>query len=433
LPLSLWWVLAPIAAAIPGLLSWHWGDQVARYQGDPLFSERFWAYRKNLTFVTVFLTTVISASITLGRPGVLVVISSIVTLLLGLSIGSFLTRKQVFQETWTFRTFVWFRFRLLVAVGGFWLLLMGAPFLVSASGNAAVAVAVAASLAAILLLWSAYYSHALISILGGRPIDDPAITSGLTRLLAATALTRPVLVQIGPAGGVLANAIALPSLSGHAVVFFRTVIDRFPASEVLAILAHELAHLEQYNARVLRQHRLFVWTFVVLGLCAMPLLIPRLGGGISALVWFSAGFAALSYLGRGRKQRETDGDKRAAELTGDPEALVAALTRLHSIGRVPRRWDAATEARSTHPALARRIQALRAPAGQGEPAATAVVRARTAGEFLVFESDRLRYLQEVAAEEGADLSWSRPARRNPSRTPRLPVFTSCPSRSAQKS
>jgi len=93
-------------------------------------------------------------------------------------------------------------------------------------------------------------------------------------------------------------------------------------------------------------------------------------------------------------------------LCGDAEAVVRALVKLHTLGRVPRRWGLDLERSATHPSLARRIQAIRETAGI-EPAGLAsptVVASRTPGTFAILEADRILWLDGVPAETPLDVT-----------------------------
>src|SRR6185436_16501686 len=75
-------------------------------------------------------------------------------------------------------------------------------------------------------------------------------------------------------GGVLANALALPSLRRSAVLFTDTLLSRLTADETVAICAHELAHLEHYDRRRLR--RLAVLSYGLIATAAATAPVDRL-------------------------------------------------------------------------------------------------------------------------------------------------------------
>jgi hypothetical protein len=137
--------------------------------------------------------------------------------------------------------------------------------------------------------------------------------------------------------------------------------------------------------------------------------VPLLGRGGTWSNVFLAGWPVAIFAGLWRRRvqgrhHETASDLRSVELGGDPEALARGLTKLYTFGRLPRRWAASIERRSTHPSLARRIQAIRRAAGlpspQVEPLAVPVLG--RPGEWIVFDRDRICRLAGAAAPATAD-------------------------------
>src|SRR4029078_1752811 len=107
-----------------------------------------------------------------------------------------------------------------------------------------------------------------------------------------------------------------------------------------------------------------------------------------------------------KQQQETASDLRAVELTGDPEALIRALTKIHVLACLPRRCAQEVERAATHPSLARRIQAIRAHATlQSAPlGAATVIAAPTAGSYVVLDGARAYWLDSVPAGTPTDLA-----------------------------
>ena len=114
---------------------------------------------------------------------------------------------------------------------------------------------------------------------------------------------------------------------------------------------------------------------------------------IALLLWPVVLLGVMMFRLQHRQQHETASDLRAVALTGDSEALVRALTKLHAFARVPRRWEMEVERRATHPSLARRIQAIRAAAGTS-PASlgmSATFAAADGNAAVTFHDDRLEW------------------------------------------
>jgi heat shock protein HtpX len=392
------WLVLLLGALIPGVLTWWWGRRLHRHIGDPLFPERYWHYRKQVGMASAVAGAVAGVFLIRADLALFVFLPFFAILIIGLSFANYETRKPIFGDTWSFATYAWFYFRVVAVFLGSWLLLALAPFLIERTGAAAPVVSVLVVGALIAYQFSS--SRTTARLLGATPLDDEGINASLSRLLAKTSLTPPFLFQAGPPGGVIANALALPSLGGGGVLFFRTVLERLSPIEIEAILAHELAHLEQFNERVLRRNRRIIVSLILAGAGVLPHVLQRTDTLLVPLIWVGTLLAAIVFIGGGAKARETAGDLRAAELVGDPEALISALTHVYAIGHLPRRWDASTESRATHPALARRISALRAvaPAPALHDSSPIVIAARTPGELLVFDVDRVRYLRDAIGD-----------------------------------
>jgi hypothetical protein len=178
----------------------------------------------------------------------------------------------------------------------------------------------------------------------------------------------PRFERVDLGGGVIANAIALPSVTRPAVLFTDTVLERLTQDEAAAICAHELAHLEYYNPT--RVRRLNLETSGLIVGAVVFALLPRTGltdSLLSSVVWSCVLLVALVWRVRDRQRLETESDVRAVALTGDPEALVRGLSKLYACARIPRRFDSQQEQQATHPSLARRIRAIRVAGGVPPP------------------------------------------------------------------
>src|SRR5262249_40789801 len=162
---------------------------------------------------------------------------------------------------------------------------------------------------------------------------------------------------------------ALPSRGGSSVLYTDTLLRLLDLDEAAAITAHEIAHLEYYDASRLRTLNRIL-TALILGASGAALLlrlIPELSLLVLEGVWCLAYAAVMVWIARDRQRNETASDLRAVQLCGDPDALVRALTKIHSFARVPRRWDTQMEQAASHPSLARRIRAIRQAAGAAQP------------------------------------------------------------------
>jgi hypothetical protein len=221
------------------------------------------------------------------------------------------------------------------------------------------------------------------------------------RLAAAANLVAPRFEFVDLKGGSIANAFALPSLGRSAVVFTGPLLRRLEADETDAICAHELAHLEYYNPRRLRQRRLVSRLLIVGAAALTPLLqqhIPSIAW-LACVVWPCVVLVTIAILVRDRQTHETASDLRAVALTGNPEALVCGLVKIHAIARVPRRWDADLERHMSHPSLKRRIQEIRAAAGTA-PAVlgdTSAFESADGATRVVFGNESVEWIDGASA------------------------------------
>jgi heat shock protein HtpX len=218
----------------------------------------------------------------------------------------------------------------------------------------------------------------------------PALYRRLERLCSESQVDQPTLLfaDLGAP-----NALSIGGPRRGVVVLDRRLFKLLTIDELEGILAHELAHMERldtlWNTLALTAARLLVGAAFALLFPAVVLLAgverggawiagepgrSRLGlaGYVRQVVLLGLGalfsLFALGFLAYSRRQ-EFAADQRAAELTGNPRALAAALTKIHR-ATTPREGllavlyihDDRTEHRdrrlSTHPPIDERIDRL---------------------------------------------------------------------------
>ena len=324
--------------------------------------------------------------------------------LLGLLAGSFPTRKALFGETWGFQGYLAHVLRFGLAGAAFWLALLAAPSLIMMTDRFRWPLAI--GMAVTLLWWEHFFPGIFRRLLGVVPLDRPDLDARFAGVLERSRTTTPRLYRLARAGGRWANALALPSFRAPGVIFGETLLAELEPGETTAILAHEVAHLEHYDRQRLLTLSLFNWLAIGLAVGAVPLAMSRFPShsAVISLGWALVLAAALVLRSTGRRAHEADSDRRAVALCGDAEALARALTKLHALSRVPRRWSPEMERRATHPSLARRIQAIRAAAGiqSAVLGAPAVARTLTPGGFVILEAERAAWLDGVPPDTPAD-------------------------------
>jgi heat shock protein HtpX len=356
--------LALIAAAIavvPAIVVFVRGRQIARFADDPALPERLAAGR-NVTSASFAFTATVLIIITGSAAIWAIPLSVIAYLAAGLPL-----RRLLYNETWSLAFYISFVIRFFIAVWTFWLLTCALPALALWAGERSWIVALA--MGGMLMILASHQTEVFRWLIDAKPIQDATIRARFDQLVGACGIAAPHFEAIDLKGGTVVNAFALPSLGRPAVVFTAPLLQRLDADEVDGICAHELAHLEHYNPRRMRQRRLISQSLVLGGALLTPLLqylIPSLAS-LACVAWPAVVLITLLVLVRDRQKHETASDLRAVALTGNPEALVRALVKLHAIARIPRRWDVDFERHMSHPSLKRRIQDIRGAVGTPVP------------------------------------------------------------------
>jgi heat shock protein HtpX len=164
------------------------------------------------------------------------------------------------------------------------------------------------------------------------------------------------------------NAYALGSPGGAAIVLTEGLLRGMTRSEIAGILAHEVAHIRNNDASTMSWaatlHRAIEWT----SLTGLALLRAQHSGmavsqPLAALLSIAPTIGRLLGLALSRT-RELDADATALELTGDLQALIAALGKLerHHAGfpvlSVATFGDSPMSLLRSHPATSERVGAL---------------------------------------------------------------------------
>lgn len=378
-------VVTALLALVPAVISYRRGRALLTNAQDPALPERLLA----LSHSNAQVAGVAIGLMLMTAPRRLV--WALPLMIFVKMLAAYPLRRALHNETWSVWAYLSFYIRLIVAACGFWVFVGAAPFIAALAGTRDWMAAIV--LGAIGAAWNARYTWIFRAVLRSEPVNIPAIRSRFAQLTDDCGLPRITLDQVRVRGGSFMNAIALPSALMPAVVVTDTLLERLDEDETTAILAHELAHHEHYKGARLKRGNIAAW--VIIGLGAMLATILRLAALPASvlLIWPVALVAALILRLQQRQIHETESDLRAVALTRDPEALVRALTKLHTSARVPRRWDTEFERRATHPSLARRIQAIRRASGS-EPATLtgpATFAAKDTTASVTFFDDRLEW------------------------------------------
>ena len=200
-----------------------------------------------------------------------------------------------------------------------------------------------------------------------RPAELPGLFSILADVCDRARLTRLPDIYCVPASGDM-NAYALGGPEGAAIILTEGLLRRMTRNEIAGILAHEVAHIRNNDIWTMSWaaalHRAIEWT----SLTGLLLLEAQHSGTavnqpLAALLHAAPSIAQLLRLALSRT-RELDADATALELTGDWQALIAALDKLerHHAGfpalAVAAREDGPTRLFRSHPATAERVGTL---------------------------------------------------------------------------
>ena len=382
--LGLWFAPA-ILALVPALFRLRRGRTMARYLDDPAFPERLHGSRTLLTAVCAAVLAILIA-IWPGQTW-----WSLPLFLLSFLAAGWPLRRVMFGETWSVGTYLWFYVRLFVAIYGFWLVLMAAPWLTRGGGPAWVAPLV---LGIVLVSWNEQHTIVLRWLLRAQPLPPSSLLERCRAIVARSTIADPNIEYVDLTGGVLVNALALPDTERATVLFSGSLLERLSEEETAGIFAHEVAHLEHFNPGYLRRLRWVGWALVAAAVTIGPLTriyAPRFESFLWA--WPFVVFAYISVLTVNRQKHETESDARAAALTGDAEALVRGLVKLYALSRMPRRLDPNVEVNASHPSLARRVQAIRALGGVTPAALDEPLTLESGTTMVTLHSDRLAWTE----------------------------------------
>ena len=193
--------------------------------------------------------------------------------------------------------------------------------------------------AAVLYLTGPMMSPAVIlKINAGRLLsrsEAPQPHDVLQRLARRAELTRPPLLFYMPTDNMLAFTVG--SRENAIIAVSEGLLRRLSWQELTAVLAHETSHIRHNDIRIMSFARLtghFTQAISIFGQIMLLLNLPMILVGqvtidlpIILLLIFSPTLSGLLQLALSRS-REYNADISAVELTGNPEALAAALAKI---------------------------------------------------------------------------------------------------------
>jgi Zn-dependent protease with chaperone function len=408
-------LLAAIIALAPGMHAWLTGRALLTRVDDPAFPELLLARAQRRGQIAVA-----AAVVSVFIPGAhwLWAFPLFVAALL---VGGFQFRRTLYGERWSVVAYMRYTLFGFVGMAGFWIILAFAPVLIFTLVDgwtpgtlpAQGAAMIGAIFALALVAWEYAYPLLWLALHRASPLQRADLESRFDDIVRRSVVSKrpPHVFRYGVPGAYVMNAIALPSVRQPRVAFGDTLLELLTPDEIVAVFAHELAHLEHFDRRRILRIRLLTY-LLVLGASAFPTLLlastPAYAWTVK-LAWPIIVLVLLALRASKSQAHETESDLRAAALTGDPEAMVRALTKLHHYSRMPRRWPYDFERAASHPSLARRIQALRTqgpatvsgppPAKLGAPT---VLRSTEPGVYVVLDDARAYWFDGVPPDVLAD-------------------------------
>lgn len=195
----------------------------------------------------------------------------------------------------------------------------------------------------------------------------------------------------------LMNAFAV---SGQRVIVSENLLRHFPRREVDAIAAHELTHLRKGHTAGWRPALALL--LIAAGTGAAFTLVEAMPD-VPALPWLtplplvivSAGGMFFS------RRREAAADRGAAELTGDPEAMISGIFRLTRLNGLPLQWSRWDDRLLSHPSSIRRAADL------GRAAGIPAERLEALARDLDAPADRYDIPESVTSDEAVFTSQAR--------------------------
>ncbi len=225
------------------------------------------------------------------------------------------------------------------------------------------------------LPWLRFLPYGMLVLMGVALVVGGWVTSRATRTALPPGDPWHVMVtEVAAQAGVrVKNVVRVrsPAVNAYASLFGTVgltagLLRRMEPEEVRVVVAHEVGHLRGGHVRrgfVLSLAALAAfWALWWFGLHAAKLHLSDaayalLSGPMVGV--FLAPLLLNLILGRGRRAREAAADRFAVEVVGDPERVIATLTKLHTLNASPHRLKRGDELLSSHPSLAHRIEAIR--------------------------------------------------------------------------
>ncbi|WP_031438660.1 zinc metalloprotease HtpX [Methylobacter tundripaludum] len=197
----------------------------------------------------------------------------------------------------------------------------------------------AAALGVLILVISPNISPSFIfAMYGGRLLsanDAPGLYQVTQELAARAGLPAPPELYYLPSQ--LMNAFSVGTSANPAIGLSDSLLNTLSMREIIAVLAHEISHIQHNDVRVMTYADVLnriTNTLSLAGFLLIFLNLPLYFLGLVTISWFALGVLIVAPTIMGflqlslSRMKEFDADRQAVLLTGDPEGLAMALSKL---------------------------------------------------------------------------------------------------------
>jgi Zn-dependent protease with chaperone function len=393
-------VVVVVALLVPTLTALVWGRRLAASQGEPGLPERWHAYSNALRKLGGAAgAAVIIAADALALPLVLL-------LPVLMAAGTFPSRRRILGESWRLGAFLAYVVRFHLALSIFWILLLVAPTTIAALDSWQRSAA-ALAFGLVLGVWTLGFGTFVRKLTGAREVEGPAIAARFQELVSRSQVLaggpRPALLHAGPRGGAWTLNVGVPLQRRPFVLVADVLLEKLTLDELAALLGHHLALLEHRRRRRPWGRVVRNWLLILGSITSVPLFAGLAPEFLPALpcLWFLLISVAATLEEATNEQLVPQLDRRAIELSGDPEALVRALIKVQTLSKLPGRWDGEFDKITSQPSLASRIRAIRELAGF-QPLALdeeVVLESNEAGRYAILGPEQVWFLDGVTTGE----------------------------------
>lgn len=220
----------------------------------------------------------------------------------------------------------------------------------------------------------AYFTYRILTMRVGRWMMGTSVALSHGELSASVlALAKRAGVQLRSVcifGNRVARQANAFATGGKVIAMTRGLAERLTRRELNAVVGHELGHL---GGKHIGMRAMAFWLYILVvgpGAASLAQRVDWVGPLLALPILPLAYIMGTAFLSR---RHEFAADAKAAELTGDPEGMIAALARLRKITRSPVDWGGIQGSILSHPSMRDRVLALAQRFGVAQDRALALL------------------------------------------------------------